>query len=83
MFALATLPQICDRWPVVKPSATNTVEVLTAEEVAQRLKITRVALRNATSRGHVPRGVQIPGLGLRWDRAEFEDWLRRRLDECR
>jgi predicted DNA-binding transcriptional regulator AlpA len=59
---------------------SESVELINTEELAAILKMTVKSLRSAHSRGHVPRGVRIPGLGgLRWDRAKIDQWLRERM----
>ena len=55
------------------------IELLSSDEVAQILRMTVKSFRSAHSRGHVPRGVKIPGLGLRWDRAQIDKWMRERM----
>lgn len=51
------------------------VEVLTAAEVADLLRIAVKTLHNNTAAGLFPRGAKLPGVGLRWRRDAVDAWL--------
>ncbi|MFY0533394.1 helix-turn-helix transcriptional regulator [Nannocystis pusilla] len=49
--------------------------LLRAAEVAALLGATEAQVRNMRARAQLPPPVKIPGLGLRWLRADLDQWL--------
>lgn len=60
---------------MTKRTAKTEVELMDARKVAELLGMTLGAVRTARSRGLLPRAAKIPGVGLRWRRADIELWL--------
>ncbi|PCC67900.1 Helix-turn-helix domain-containing protein [Nannocystis exedens] len=58
----------------------NQIELLTYRQLADILGKSVGAVRNAVSRGFVPRGTRIAGIGVRWRRDEIERWLKAQLE---
>ncbi len=54
---------------------TDPLQLLTREQLAALLNTTPKSLTGAVRKGRVPAGAKIPGLGLRWRRADVERWL--------
>lgn len=57
------------------------LDLLTSDDVAALFKMPRASLHKGTSRGLLPRGTRIPGLGLRWRRSDVEAWVARQFAE--
>ncbi|MBK5943361.1 helix-turn-helix domain-containing protein [Halorhodospira sp. 9621] len=57
-------------------------QVLYIDDVAERMGMSRDALRSAVKRGYVPRPGRI-GRRWAWDRQEFEGWLSEHLRRTR
>ncbi|WP_255772037.1 MULTISPECIES: AlpA family transcriptional regulator [Halorhodospira] len=57
-------------------------QVLYIDDVAERMGMSRDALRSAVKRGHVPRPGRI-GRRWAWDRIEFEEWLGHHLRQTK
>lgn len=52
-----------------------TPSLLRAPEVAALIGSTVAQVRNMRARGQLPPPVKIPGLGIRWLRADLDRWL--------
>lgn len=50
-------------------------EFLTSRELATLLRTSVGSLRNARSKGLLPLPIAVPGVGLRWRRADIDCWL--------
>lgn len=48
---------------------------MTSAEVAAYLSTSTRSLRAACARGFIPRGMKLPGLGLRWRRSVLDQWI--------
>lgn len=53
----------------------NAIDLLTSAEVAELLRTTPASIRVQARRGLIPRPVKLPGLGLRWRRADLAAWI--------
>jgi predicted DNA-binding transcriptional regulator AlpA len=51
------------------------IELLTIEQLAALLGTTRKSLYVSHSRGLIPCGIRLPGVGLRWRREDVEQWI--------
>ena len=51
------------------------IELLTREQVAELLGITAKSLSNSVSRGLIPAGTRIAGIGLRWRKIDVEKFI--------
>ena len=51
-------------------------EYLTTREAAALLRTTPASLRNTRSRGLGPPPIKLPGIGVRYRRADVERWIR-------
>lgn len=55
---------------------TDEDELLNSAQLAKMLGVSAPALRVSHSRGHIPRGVRLPGIGgYRWRRSVIERWI--------
>jgi excisionase family DNA binding protein len=59
--------------------APKRVELLTSAQMADRLGISMRQLYSAHSRGQLPAGRRIPGVGLRWRASDVDAWIERSL----
>lgn len=57
------------------------IEILTSDEVAALLKISKGTLYNNVSAGLFPPGRMIKGLGKRWRRSTVDRWLAEQFDD--
>ena len=44
-------------------------------DVAQLLRVSPRQVLNMHCRGQLPRGLKIPGVGLRWTKDQLHEWL--------
>ncbi len=59
-----------------QPLLTNSASaLLRACEVADLIGSTEAQVRNMRARAQLPPPIKVPGLGVRWRRADLEMWL--------
>ena len=65
---------------ITRPSSEPQSDLIGYPQLADILGISTLAARTAKSRGHLPPGVKIPGVGLRWRRKDIERWIAEKFD---
>ncbi len=50
-------------------------KLLTAEELAERLRTTKGHVANMRKRGQLPPPIRLPGLHYRWREEDIEKWI--------
>lgn len=61
------------------PAPSAPPELLATLDLASILRVSPRQVLNMHSRGQLPRGHKVPGLGLRWVRSELDEWLKERV----
>lgn len=60
-----------------KPINSASSALLRVSEVADIIGSTEAQVRNMRARAQLPPPIKVPGLGVRWRRADLERWLAR------
>ena len=60
----------------ISPTAPPTdAPLLTRDDVATMLRTSPRQISNMAARGQLPASIRVPGLGVRWRRADIDAWI--------